>query len=124
MKTYFDFNPCSERIKLAHRRLAAAYARKVEAAVPVVEPLGGMLPSPIPIKDRFDDNAKMLTHSVAWANALALLDNDWPPFLDAYCTVPMVPEAFGTQIHFRENDIAATPVTNDIEDMSILIFDQ
>lgn len=113
--THFDFNPRSERIQIACQRLAAAYARQPDMSVPIVDP--GMAPFPISIKDRFNDNDKMLDYSVGWANALASTDNDWPPFLDAFCTVPMVPEAFGSEIHFREEDIAAKPIINDIKDV-------
>lgn len=106
------FDPHSDRIRLAQRRLAAAYGRLAGGAVPVVEP--GAPSVAIPLRDRFADNEKMLAHAVSWANAVAALDNDWPPFLDAFCTVPMVPEAFGAEIRFRDDHIAVKPAIADI----------
>lgn len=113
--THFNFNPHSERIQTARQRLAAAYARQANAEVPIVDP--GTAPSPVLMKDRFDDNEKMLEYSAGWANALASTDNDWPPFLDAFCTVPMVPEAFGSEIQFRDSDIGVKPVIGNINDV-------
>ncbi len=110
---YFDFNPQSERIQIACRRLAAAYGRQADAEVPVVDQ-GGYCPVSS-VRERFEDFETMIEHSVAWANSLASIDNDWPPFLEAFCTVPMVPEAFGSEIHFRETDIAVRPVISNID---------
>ncbi|MDD2709400.1 MAG: uroporphyrinogen decarboxylase family protein [Verrucomicrobiae bacterium] len=110
----FQFNPGSERIQTACKRLADAYARKPQEVVPVVE--NGGFRSPYSVKERFDDLDKMLDHSVKYANFLASTDNDWPPYLDTYCTVTMVPEAFGCEIVLREGyDLAAHPAIHDIE---------
>lgn len=108
----FDFDPHSARIQTARRRLAAAYARQAGAEVPVVDP--GSPPAAIPLRARLDDNEKMLEYAVGWANSLAATDNDWPPFLDAFCTVPMVPEAFGAGLRIRDGDIAVQPAIDDI----------
>ncbi len=108
-----QFDPHSERIETAHRRLAAVYARTPGAEVPVVEP--GVFSSGISVKERFENLDKMLEHAVGWANGLAGTDNDWPPVLDTYCTVPMVPEAFGCRVLFREGHAAtALPALEDI----------
>jgi len=108
----FRFHPQSDRIRTAHRRLADAYARKPGAQVPVVDP--GVRPR-VDVKKAFEDFDVMLEHAVAWANALAATDNDWPPMLDTYCTVPMVPEAFGCKVLFREGfDATALPALGDV----------
>lgn len=109
---YLHFDPYSERIQAACRRLTAAYARQPGAPVPIVHFCAP--PASISVKDCFDDNETMLKFSIGWANAFASVDSDWPPFLDAFCTVPMVPEAFGSELRFREGDIAVRPVIRDI----------
>ena len=109
---YFRFDPHSERIQAARRRLAAAYARQPGAPVPIVDLCAA--PASISVQDCFDDNEAMLKSSVGWANAFASVDSDWPPFLDAFCTIPMVPEAFGSELRFRDGDIAVKPVVDDI----------
>jgi len=92
------FDPCSERIVAARERLASAYARRAGAAVPVVELEVCALPhSP---QQAFDDLDKMLENASAWANALAATDNDWTPMIQNYCSVVMVPEAFGCEVVF------------------------
>jgi len=108
----FSFDPEAEGIRTARRRLSAAYARQPGAEVPVVDP--GCPPSGIPLSVRFADNEAMLAHAVGWADSLAASGSDWPPFLDAYCTVPMVAEAFGSELHFREGDIGVRPILADI----------
>ena len=114
--TRLQFDPHSERIETAHRRLAAAYTRRPGAEVPVVEP--NVFSSGISVKERFESLDNMLEHAVGWANALAATDNDWPPVLNTYCTVPMVPEAFGCRVLFREgHDATALPVLEDISDV-------
>lgn len=113
----FNFDPNSERIALARRRLAAAYAREEDAEVPIVDPVvdhPGSALSSISLQDRFNDNDKMLEYSVGWANSIVSTNSDWPPFLDAFCTVPMTPDAFGSELYFREGDIAVKPVIGDI----------
>ena len=110
--THFDFDPCSDRIRTARQRLAAAYARQAGATVPIVD--SGGAPYRFSPKERFDDDEKMLAYAVGWANAMASTDSDWPPFLDAFCTIPMVPEAFGSELRFRESDIGVRPVIGDI----------
>ncbi|MHB9106688.1 MAG: uroporphyrinogen decarboxylase family protein [Armatimonadota bacterium] len=57
----------------------------------------------------------MLEDALAWAHALAAMDNDWPPFLNTYCTVAMVPEAFGCRVDFAEGGVPwAAPVIHDL----------
>lgn len=51
--TSLNFNPRSERIALAERRLQAAYARRPGSEVPVVE--SRMPPSPYGYGERFQD---------------------------------------------------------------------
>ncbi|MDD5707717.1 MAG: uroporphyrinogen decarboxylase family protein [Kiritimatiellae bacterium] len=118
MKTFLDFNPDSERIRIARKRLAAAYARQPGTEAPIVDP--GGVRSPAPLAERFADNEKMLAYCVELANSLAATDNDWPPFLDAFCTVPMAPEAFGSELHFRDNDIGVRPIIQDIHQVWVL----
>lgn len=112
---HFNFDPNSKRILTARQRLSGAYARHENAEIPIVHP--GMAHCSVPLKQRFDNFDNMLEYTAGWANSLASTDNDWPPFLDAFCTVPMIPEAFGSQIQFRDGDIAAKPVINDINDV-------
>lgn len=98
-----NFNPRSERIALAERRLQAAYARRPGSEVPVVE--SRMPPSPYGYGERFQDFDKMLEHSILLANDLAAIDNDWPPFIDTFCTVVMVPEAFGCEVVILDREV-------------------
>lgn len=93
-----NFDPSSPRIALAHRRLRAAYHREPGAEVPVVEP--GMGTPLLTTRETLDDMERMLEQAVAWAERLAGTDNDWPPVILSYCTVPMVPEAFGCEVAF------------------------
>lgn len=112
----YNFDPNSSRIKLAHQRLAAAYSRQPGAVVPIVEP-NCLYPLPsYTAQDVLTDMDNMLEHSVAWANGLAATDNDWPPFLNTFCGVAMVPEAFGCEVVFVDDGTAyAPPCITDIE---------
>jgi uroporphyrinogen-III decarboxylase len=101
--TSLNFNPRSERITLAGRRLAAAYARKPGSEVPVVE--SRMPASPYNYVERFEDFDKMLEHAVMLASDLAAIDNDWPPFIDTFCAVVMVAEAFGCEVVMLDKDV-------------------
>ena len=99
-----SFDPHSPRIRLAHRRLADAYARVPGADVPVVEP--GVPHANFTEHEKFLDLDRMLEHAASWANALAASENDWPPFLNTFCTVVMVPEALGTiELRDKLNEI-------------------
>lgn len=92
----FDFDPRSGRIALAERRLAAAYRRLPGEDVPVVEPnVGAFL---LTTREALDDLDLMLGRAVGWANALAATDNDWRPVILGFCTVAMIPEAFGCEV--------------------------
>ncbi|MFW5856907.1 MAG: uroporphyrinogen decarboxylase family protein, partial [Planctomycetota bacterium] len=111
----WSFDPQSDRIRTAHRRLRDAYARAPGAEVPVVEP-GVPNPTAGSVQACFEDLDAMEAHARGWAEALgACEENDWPPFVTTYCTVPMVPEAFGCPLHFRPDDIAPTPLPGGIE---------
>jgi len=91
----FNFDPDGDRIRLARRRLRAAYSLE-GGEVPVVEPGGyARHADTLTLLNDYDE---MLRHAVAWANALADSDNDWPPFLDTYVGVCMVAEAFGCEV--------------------------
>ncbi len=92
-----QFNPRSARIQQAKARLTAAYGLK-PGETPVVEP--GVGPSLLTTRERVEDLDLMLDAAVGWAEAVAATDNDWPPVILPYCTVPMVPEAFGCQVEF------------------------
>ncbi len=112
----YNFDPNSYRIKEAHKRLKAAYNREKDAVVPVVDPNSGISLPKYTAKDVLTDMDKMLEHSVMWANGLAMTDNDWPPFLNTFCGVPMVPEAFGSEVMFVDDGTAyAPPFISDIE---------
>ena len=105
--SFLTFDPHSERIALAHKRLADAYARKPGAEVPVIEP-GARGPVPgFASTDGLADFDKMLVNAAAWANGLAAGDNDWPPFVDTFCGVVMIPEAFGCEVVYG-SDVAWT----------------
>ncbi len=95
-----NFDPQSDSITRARRRLLAAYERRPGAAVPVVEP--GVGPCLLSVKENVEDLDRMLDTAVAWANALAATAdvNDWTPVILGYCTVVMVPEAFGCEVVF------------------------
>lgn len=101
MKGPFSFDPCSDRILLAQRRLRAGYACTPSAEAAVVDP-GCGYGRRYAFRELFDDLDKMLEHATHWANALAACDNDWPPFIDTYCGVVMVPEAFGCRVMYTE----------------------
>ena len=111
-----NFNPQSARIQLAHQRLADAYARVPGAVVPVVDP-SPRAPGPsYTEQEMLPDLDKTLESAVAWANGMAATDNDWPPFINTYCTVAMVPEAFGCKVGFAKGGVAwAQPCITDIE---------
>ena len=94
-----NFDPHSERIELAHRRLEAAYRRRPGHEVPVVEPY--VYPKPETTEESVADLDRMLEQAVCWANSLAATDNDWPPVILGFCSVVMVPEAFGCEVVFH-----------------------
>jgi hypothetical protein len=94
----FTFQHDSARIRLAHQRLKAAYELEPGAQTPVVEP-GGYARQHC-FQELFADLDKMLDHAVRWANAMAATGSDWPPFIDTYCGVVMVAEAFGCEVVF------------------------
>ena len=101
--TSLNFNPRSERLTVAGRRLAAAYVRKLASEVPVVE---SRIPaSTYNYAERFEDFDKRLEHAVMLANDLAAIDNDWPPFIDAFCAVVMVAKAFGCEVVMLDKDV-------------------
>lgn len=108
-----DFDPRDAVWGERHERLHGAYARAAGGAVPVVEPV----PAPaIGVAARLEDLDAMTAFAAGWANAFAAsAQNDWPPFLDTYCTVPMIPEVFGCPLTLRDEDIAAEPVLERIE---------
>ncbi len=92
------FDPHSDRIRQAQRRLLAAYERQDPPEVPVVEPAVG---TPLTTTQETLGNLDlMLDHAVRWANNLAATDNDWSPVILGYCSVVMVPEAFGCEVVF------------------------
>lgn len=95
----FDFDPQSERIAVANRRLTAAYRRAPGEETPVVEP--NVYAPLLTTREAMDDLDTMLEHAVGWANNVAATDNDWPPVILTFCTVAMVPEAFGCDVVFR-----------------------
>ncbi len=94
----FDFDPRSGRIAAAERRLKAAYGRGPGEETPIVEPnVGALL---LTTREALDDLDTMLERAVGWANNLAATDNDWRPVVLPFCTVAMVPEAFGCEVVF------------------------
>jgi hypothetical protein len=94
----FNFDPQSERIAVANRRLTAAYRRVPGEETPVVEP--NVYAPLLTTREAMDDLDTMLEHAVGWANNLAATDNDWRPVVLTFCTVAMVPEAFGCEVVF------------------------
>jgi hypothetical protein len=111
----FNFDPASERIRLARRRLADAYARRRGAETPVVElAISQPLTLPTPL-EALSDLETLAYQAVSQANGLASVDNDWPPLLMTLCTVPMVPQAFGCTIEYNEHGHPwAKPAVSDI----------
>ncbi len=108
-----DFRLDSERIRLAHRRLSAAYERRPGEDVPVVEP--SVAAPLLTTREVLEDMDLMLAQATRWANHLAATDNDWPPVILTYCTVAMVPEAFGCEVTFApEQSPWARHAVNDI----------
>jgi hypothetical protein len=91
-----DFDPKSERIALAHRRLKAAYDRREGAEVPVVDL--GVPPGRFAPRERIEDLDKLLAHAAGWANSLAAVESDWPPHIDTFAGVVLVAEAFGCEV--------------------------
>ena len=114
--TSLAFDANSQAVRSAHDRLSAAYAREQGASFPIVDP-GDNGPQ-IPFPERLESLDKMLEYAVGKANAIASIEgNDWPPFITNYCTVPLVPEAFGCPLVVREDDIATRPCSCDIADV-------
>jgi len=108
------FKADSDQIRAKHRRLAAAYARRPGHEVPVVSLAAPGVPG-VSVREMYEDLDRMLERAAALANALAAGESDWPPFIDTYCTVPMVPEAFGCEVLFREGFAAtALPALRDV----------
>lgn len=96
--TRLSFDPQSERITLANRRLRDAFGRRPAGETPVVEP---NVYTPLSTtREAMEDLDTMLERAVGWANNLAATDNDWTPVLLSFCTVAMVPEAFGCEVVF------------------------
>lgn len=119
--TSFNFDPNSARIQLAQDRLAAAYSRTPGTTVPIVEPTPVSPLFRYSEQEKLADFDKMMEDSVNWANALATCDQDWPPFINTFCTVAMVPEAFGCKVGFAEGGVAwASPVIGDLSLVSSL----
>ncbi len=111
-----NFDPKSERIQQAHKRLRDAYNRVPGHVVPVVDPGLRAPGKTYPEKEALADPEKMLVNAVSWANGLASSDQDWPPFINTYCGVVMVAEAFGCKIVFDDFGTAWTePVSSNIE---------
>jgi len=103
MKNMLNFIPHGERIVRAERRLAAAYRREPGHVVPIVGPIPAF-----PVyseRECIEDLDKMLKTSVARANAMASADNDSVPYTNTFCTVPMVPQAFGCRIEYSPDGI-------------------
>ncbi len=101
-----DLAPYRDRMALAERRLAAAYACTPGAAIPVVEP-GVSFENPS-VRDQVMDVQAMRRRAVNWVMALAATDNDWPPFIDTHCTVVTLAEAFGCPVVYPESGDAWT----------------
>ena len=110
-----NFDPKSERIALAHKRLADAYKRVPGAEIPIVEPgVRGPIPDGIDL-EKLEDFERLLHDAAAWANGLAASDNDWPPMINTLCGVVFVAEAFGCEVIYGEGNVAWTkPVTMDV----------
>lgn len=106
----------ADRIALAEKRLAAAYARLPGADVPVVDPSPRACAPAYTDREVLADLDKMLESVMAWAGGMAATDNDWPPFINTFCTVAMVPEAFGCTVGYAEGGVPwAAPCISDIE---------
>jgi hypothetical protein len=108
-----NFDPKSERIVLAHRRLKAAYERRKDAESPVVDL--GVPPSQFSPRERIEDLDKLLAHAAGWANSLAAVESDWPPHIDTFAGVVVVAEAFGCKVVWTPNaDPWTRPALGDI----------
>ena len=112
-QVYISSNPA--QTQRACLRLAGAYARRPGAEVPVVSAARATVRyTP---KERLEDLDKMLEFAVSWANNTgAIKDNDWPPFIELYGTVPIVPDAFGCTVHYATDDAEpwAKPVISEM----------
>lgn len=109
----FNFDPHSPAVRRAHQRLAAAYALTPGAPVPVVEP--GGYARKYSTQERLADLDKMLEDAVGWADAMAANGSDWAPFIDTFCGVCMVPEAFGCPVlHTPGADPWTEPLLRDV----------
>ena len=108
------FNPHSEQIRTASRRLLQAYSRTPGHQIPIVAP--SVPHVEYSEAEKIDDLDKMLEASVSWANALAVIDNDWPPMINTYCGVVHVAEAFGCKI-IRGDSLWTEPAVGDISEV-------
>lgn len=111
----FTFDPQSARIQLAHQRLSDIYRRRPGAEVAVVEPgVRGPVPG-YTLIEQLNDLEKMLYEAVSWANGLASVDNDWPPFINTLCGVVQVAEIIGCPVVYSPDGVAWTqPAITDI----------
>jgi len=111
----FTFDPHSERIALAHRRLSDIYNRRPGAEIAIVEP---GVTGPVPgytLTEQLDDLEKMLVQAVSWTNGLGNSDNDWPPMINTLCGVTQVAEVIGCPLVFDgDGNLWTQPAITDI----------
>lgn len=113
MHHLLKFDPQGERLRRAEKRLAAAYQRLPGRAVPIVGPTPAY--SRYNFRECVEDFDKMLATAVAEANAMAAADNDAVPYINTFCTIPMVPQAFGCEVEYSPDGIAWNkPAISDI----------
>ena len=110
----FTFDPHNDDIQQRRRRVSAAYQRVPGHEVPVIGPSVGKAPW-YSLKESLDDLEKKLESAVGQANIAAVNKSDWPPILDTYCSICLVPQAFGGKVIFTESGNAAnSPLVTDI----------
>ena len=114
--SYFTFDTKADWIQKSHKRLLDAYNRVEGAELAVVNPNPKPQVMAHEERKKLDNLDLMMEDCVMWANALGEEDCGWPPFINTYCTVAMIPEAFGAKVGFSEGGAAwADIIVDDVE---------
>ena len=113
---YLKFDTKADWIAASHKRLLDAYNLVEGAETPIIDPSPEKLIMCHEEREKLDNCELMLDDCVRWVNALGKEDCGWPPFINTYCTIAMIPEAFGAKVGFAKGGIAwADIIIDDIK---------